>query len=146
MRNAWTCIRRNEARRPPGAFTLIEVLLALAVLSIFLVTLLGLQVVSIRLADTAQRVTRASLIAQARMAEALAATDLATGTASGTMTDERQDISWRWERTIADVRPAELETAEVKGLRAVTVRVAWQEGAHERDVVLTAYVAAKEEK
>ena len=127
----------------PG-FTLIEVLLALAVLSISLVTLLGLQVASIGLVDHAQRLTRATLIAQSRMAETLGGRDFSLGSDYGSVEDDARDVTWQWETTIEEVRVPVLEEADVKGMLQVTVRVRWADGARRREVVLASYVEAAE--
>jgi general secretion pathway protein I len=129
--------RRHEA------FTLIEVLVALSVLAVALVTLLGLEVASIRLSDTAQRLTRASLIAADRMAQVTASRDYTPRRESGTVQDVHREIAWDWETTVAEAAPAELEAVGVKDLRSVTVRVRWDEGRRSREFLLATFVAVE---
>ena len=60
----------NLLRRRARAFTLIEVMVAIAILGIALVGLLGLHHQSMRSVIRAQQTTRASMLAQAVMTEA----------------------------------------------------------------------------
>ena len=52
-----------------NGFTLLEVLIALAIVGIALVTLIGLETRTILLAERQQRVTQATLLAQGKMTE-----------------------------------------------------------------------------
>jgi general secretion pathway protein I len=64
-------VRADATRRGHGGagFTLLEVLVAVAILGIALVSLLGLHVKNLALVDRDRRVTEATLLAQARMTE-----------------------------------------------------------------------------
>ena len=64
----WTTKRGKRAR----AFTFVEVIVALAIASISLLTLLKLNLLSIRLVDRAQITTQAVLLADEKIAETLA--------------------------------------------------------------------------
>jgi type II secretion system protein I len=125
------------------AFTLIEVLLALAVLAIGGVTLLELQLYSMRAADRAARQSQALLLADQKMAEALASTAIAPGANQGMTDEETPDGPLSWRVTVADLSNAQILGASTIGLCSVTVDVTWPEGDIERKVELVNYVAAK---
>jgi general secretion pathway protein I len=111
-------------RRRSGGFTLLEVMIALAIVAIALVSLLGLANRSIAVQDRLQRLTRATLLAQEKMTEielASAAKTLAFDPAEGVFAEPFSDFRWR------------LSFAEtpIPVVTQVTVTVAW--GAEERN-------------
>lgn len=124
-------MRRAEATR---GFTLLEVLVAVAVLGLALVSLLGLHVRNIDLIARDQRVTEATLLARALMTEVetgpfpdLGATD---GDFELDYPDRYPDL--RWER--------EVLTTPIPNVREVRVRVFRGEEESGDDVTLTYYV------
>lgn len=127
-------IRRRAAR----AFSLIEVMIALLVVAIAMVGLLRLQVVSIRVTDRAAQLSRATLLADAKMAEALAQDKTETGSAEGRV-DEEGRKPLRWRVTVSAASPKGLEDAGVKDLRQVSVVVTWEDGAAEKRVQLVTF-------
>jgi len=133
-----------------GGFTLIEAVAALAVASIALLALLHLQLVSIHTADKAQVMTRAVLLAQEKMAEALSAGYPPMGTKAGTAETCGDQFTWRVEVTDAPLSKLVVAGAArqshgplVRGdhLRQLTVDVSWQRGPGEKRICLTTYVA-----
>jgi general secretion pathway protein I len=115
-------------------FTLLEVLVAVAVLGFALVSLLGLHVRNIDLIARDERVTAATLLARALMTEVetgafpdLGATD---GDFERDYPDRYPDL--RWER--------EVLTTPVPNVREVRVRVFRGEEESGDDVTLTYYV------
>jgi general secretion pathway protein I len=124
-------MRRTE--KTPG-FTLLEVLVAVAVLGFALVSLLGLHVRNIDLIARDERVTAATLLARALMTEVeigpfpdLGATD---GDFELDYPNRYPDL--RWER--------EVLTTPVPNVREVRVRVFRGEQESGDDVTLTYYV------
>jgi general secretion pathway protein I len=123
--------RRRSAR---GGFTLLEVLVAVAVLGLALVSLLGLHVRTLALIDRDQRVTESTLLARALMTEAEVGTFPEIGATSGDF-EERYPERYpdlRWER---EVLPSPLPD-----LREVHIRVFRGEQESGDDVTLVYYM------
>ena len=133
----------NNDNGMPGAFTLVEVLVALAILALGVVPLLQLQLLSIRSADRAYRQSQAVLLAGRKMAETLGAGYPATGANQGTTEAEDSGPGLNWSVTVADVTSADLQGAVLSGLRSVKVEVSWPDGGEERTVRLVNYVAER---
>jgi len=119
-------------------FTLLEVMIAVAVMGIGMLGLLRLQVISIMLTDHARLVSRATTLAESKLAETLAAGQPEAGTTRGTM-DDRPPLEWLV--TVADHQPdGMLDGAGEHEVgthgRRVTVVVEWREGRSRREVRL----------
>jgi len=135
---------RSRARVPTAgarcsAFTLIEVIAALAIVSTALLGLLHLHLVSIRMSDTAQTMAMAVLLAQEKIAETVCGGPVPAGTKSGTAEVNRSRFTWRTEVTNVDsLVPYGLGRSSLQQLR---VDVVWREGSGARSVQMTTYVA-----
>jgi prepilin-type N-terminal cleavage/methylation domain-containing protein len=129
--------------RQYSAFTLVEVLLALAVLAIGGVMLLELQLSSMRAEDRAARQSQAVLFANQKMAEALASASIAPGSRQGASDEDTPGGPLSWTVTVADLSNAQIQGASTTGLSSVTVDVTWPEGDVERKVELINYFAEK---
>jgi general secretion pathway protein I len=115
-----------------AGFTLLEVMVALAIVAIALVTLLGLATRSITVNEKVQRITRATLLAQQRLAEletSGAASDGGEAT-SGQYPAPFEAFQWR-------VSYADTPLAFV---REVTVTVAWGREERNEAVALTSFL------
>ncbi|MHB1397110.1 MAG: type IV pilus modification PilV family protein [Trichloromonadaceae bacterium] len=107
-----------------AGFTLLEIMIALAIVAIALVSLLGLANRSIAVQERLQRMTRGTLLAQEKMTEIELAAETKTlvfEPAEGIFAEPFSDFRWRME--FADT-PLPVVTQ-------VTVTVAW--GAEERN-------------
>ncbi len=125
----------------PNGFTLIESVAALAVASIALLALLQLQLLSMRVADKAQVMTQATLLAQEKMAEAISSGYPSVGVKSGTVETEGELLTWRTEVTDARL-PAVCRPAGSRDrLRTLSVEVSWQRGAGDKHIRMTTCVA-----
>jgi general secretion pathway protein I len=103
--------------RAARGFTLLEVVVALAILSLAVVAGIQLFAGGLRLLKVAGEHQEAALIADAKMR---AVSALVEGRETGT------EGGFRWERTIRRIEvPPELVTATAYGVYAVTVRVSW---------------------
>jgi type II secretion system protein I len=119
-------------------FTLIEAVVALAVVSIALLGLLRLHLLSVASADRAQTLTAAVLLARARITEATCAGYPSVGVESGRTDTEGGEMTWRTQ--VTNVRPAR-RSAVREGLRRIAVEVAWGQGHARKQIEMTTYVA-----
>ncbi len=112
--------RRPAARRPiarhAGGFTLLEVMVAIAILGVALLALLGLHHQSLQSVIHAQDTTQAAMLAQALMTEAEVERFPALGTISGNFDQflPGKFRDFRWQRNVvasgrfADVRKVQV--------------------------------------
>lgn len=119
--------RRRTAR---GGFTLLEVVVALAIFAAGILAVLELFSGSLRLSEGARDVSAAQIYASQRMEEALLAPNPVPGVERGTFGEK-----YRWE-TNTTFQPPEEESPyqEVR----IRVFVRWDDGAQERSVDLDA--------
>ena len=75
-------------------FTLLEVMIAMAILATVLVTVFHSQSQSIAMANESRAMTSLALLAQSRMAEVEGQQNLSTGQTSGKFGDDFPDYSW----------------------------------------------------
>lgn len=122
-----------------GAFTFIEVVIALTIVSISLMALLKLQLVSVRTVGRAQATSQAVFLANEKIAETLAGGYPEEGTDSGVA--DKNGLSLNWRTEVAELRPPDLDEARITGLRSVLVDVSWQQGAGRHNLRMSTYVA-----
>jgi len=115
-------------------FTLLEVMVALAVLSLTLVVIFSQQAASINRGNEARIITKATLLAQERMTDLIAQDQLRTGEDEGEIQDSIPPFRWK----------QMVEESAVEGMLKLTVIVLWKEGESERDVRFVTYVASEE--
>lgn len=128
-----------------GGFTLLEVLLAIALLAIALPVLLGLRNFDLDLQDRASELTAATLLAQEKLLEVELAGQYAVGETVGEFTTlplgaqtaiqaVPRAVGYRWKRTIA---PTPLEL-----VREIRIKVTWPRADREEQVEVSTYVFA----
>ncbi len=131
----WTTNGRKRSR----AFTFVEVIVALAIASISLLTLLKLHLLSIKAVDRAQITTQAVLLANEKIAETLAAGYPDQASKSGTV--EKNGLTLNWRAEVADLQLPQLDDLRITGLRRVVVDVNWRRGTTGRQLQMSTYVA-----
>jgi general secretion pathway protein I len=108
-----------QARPQPSGFTLLEVLVAVAIIATALVSLLALHGRNIQIIAYDQRLNRATLLAQAVMTRTIVAESFPDPTRSSG--DFANDPDYRWELEILRGPTRELEDQ----IREIHVRVYW---------------------
>jgi general secretion pathway protein I len=83
-----------KMRKQTGGFTLLEVMIAVAILAIGLVAVFQMQSQSISMASEARFRTTASLLAQSKMTDVEASRSLSNRTESGNFAPEHPDYGW----------------------------------------------------
>jgi type II secretion system protein I len=127
----------NEVRT--GAFTFVEVMVALVIVSISLLALLRLHVMSVNMMDKAQVTSRAVFLANAKIADALAVGFPEEGTRSGAVTEDGLVLNWT--TRVENAQPSQPEDENVRGLHKVLVNVNWKRGTRPEHLELLTYVA-----
>ena len=122
------------------AFTLIEVLIALAITVVCLVPLLHLLTASILMTDTAWNLSQATLIGNARLAEVISQNDFKIGTEKGSVESREKEIVFDWQSEVTEAFIQELEEANPADLYKVTVNVMWHESQSQKQISFTRYV------
>lgn len=131
--------RINKRQFYKKGFTLIEVIIALVVASISLLGLIRLHLISISMAEAAEEISQAVLLAEEKIAETLASGYPEEGITSGELEKNAQVLYWRTE--VADLQSSELTEAEITGLRSVCVEVGWKDGGSSKSLQMSTYVA-----
>jgi general secretion pathway protein I len=116
-------------------FTLLEVMIAVALIAVALVTLLGSQSQSVSYANSAKFETMAALLAQSKMSEILIQDAGALSGDSGDFGDDYQ--GYAWEAKVSDVAIDDLDTIS-EYLKQIDLTVTW--GVFSYDLRLYHYV------
>lgn len=106
-----------------SGFTLLEVMIAVAIIAIVLVAVFGSQSQSLSLANDAKFSTTAALLAQRKIAEVEAESSLDLISTSGDFGEDFPE--YQWELNISDIPISELESLDY--LKQVDVTVRWGE-------------------
>lgn len=133
----------SHKRMDDRGFTLMEVMLAMALLAIVLPVLLGLRNRDLDLRERAREITTATFLAQEKLLETELLPVLPTGEQTGDFKDAPPGLSfratgedrapgYRWKRSIM---PTPLEKVQ-----EVRVEVLWNHGLNEESVELSHYV------
>lgn len=117
-------------RRPTAGFTLLEIMVALAILGVGVVSTMQIFGGSLRLQDRASRETRAVLYARALMDELLIRPEIKNHTEEKEVTAEgfKARVEVRAAGTEEGIDEKVLDVDIGIGLRVLAVQVAWQDG------------------
>ena len=128
----------KSTRLNNNGFTLIEVLVALAVVAIAVSALLRLQLISIKMTDNTVASTHTLFLAQQKMDETIAQLSLEPGTTTGSVSLNNRELNWR--RTVTNLRLPELDQNDFAPLRLIEIDVSWTRGSADKHLNLTTYV------
>jgi general secretion pathway protein I len=123
---------RGRFQRTSG-FTLLEVMIALAILALVGVAFLRAQASSVHLIDESGQISIATLLAREKMAELESMGFPEMGKTSGT--EDQPFPQYRWEQIVS--------STDIPALRKALVRILWIEGTNQRTLELVAYFAQK---
>ncbi len=121
------------------AFTFVEVIVALTVVSISLLALFRLHLISIRMTETAEITSQAVFLAGQKLAEKLALGYPKEETDSGVV--EKNGVPLHWQTEVTDLQSPQLDEANITGLRRVLVDVSWKQGTGHKHMQMSTYVA-----
>jgi general secretion pathway protein I len=123
--------RENTLNRTQQGFTLLEVMVAVAILAMVLVTLMGVKNGSTRDVILADHITTATLLAKRMMTQTLLTGTLTPNEDEGEFPED-EFKGFTWKKTISLV-PVEVKFLEVR------VAVLWKEGERQEMVELVSY-------
>jgi general secretion pathway protein I len=123
--------RENTLNRTQRGFTLLEVMVAVAILAMVLVTLMGVKNGSTRDVMLADHITTATLLAKRMMTETLLTGTLTPKEDEGEFPED-EFKGYTWKKTIL-LAPIEVKLLEVR------VDVLWKEGERQEMVELVSY-------
>jgi general secretion pathway protein I len=128
--------RKKTLNRTQQGFTLLEVMVAVAILAMVLVTLIGLKNRSMQDVALADHITTATLLAKRKMTETLqtAGTRMITQKEDEGEFPEEEFKGFTWKQSISQVQPVE----NVK-ITEVRMAVLWKEGERQEMVELVSY-------
>ena len=121
------------------AFTLVEVIVALVIVSISLLGLIRLHLISISMADAAEITSQAVLLAEEKIEETLALGYPAEGITSGTV--EKNAYNLHWQTEVEDLQSPQLAEADITGLRKICVEIGFKQGSGSKSLQMSTYVA-----
>ena len=128
------CGMRNAEGPNSQGFTLLEVMIAVAILALVIVSLLGLKNKSMQDVIKAERITTATLLAKRMMNGALIKTPLALAEDEGVFSEDLYGEvykDYRWKKTVS-----ETQFPQVKEVR---IAILWKEGERDEMVELVSY-------
>jgi general secretion pathway protein I len=127
-------VRKGPSQHGTPGFTFLEILVALCIVLIALIPLIRLHVISIRMVDAGMRMSRATLLANDRLAEVLAREVPELGTSHGRVVDGDSHTTYYWTTTVTEVQPIASESTALAGIRRLRVDVTWGDGERTSDV------------
>ncbi|MBN2308078.1 MAG: prepilin-type N-terminal cleavage/methylation domain-containing protein [Candidatus Hydrogenedentes bacterium] len=119
---------------PRAGYSLVELVAALSIFSIGVVSILTLFTTCLRSTSASMDYTQAVMLAQGALEETIAEGVLLTGADSGDFGDTFPRHAWE----------LEIEEADEPGLLLLTLTVTWEDRGREKEYTLTTLVADKD--
>jgi len=138
---------RHKRRSPTShkgrieAFTFVEVMIALAIVSISIMALLRLHLISVHMIDKAQIMTQAVFLADEKIAEVLAADSPEEGIRSGAV--EKNGLKFNWKTRVENLQSIQLDAGDISGLWKVLVDISWKQGGNPKHLRMLTYFASR---
>src|SRR5581483_7317523 len=121
---------KGDRASAPRGFTLIEIMIALMVLSVSFVVLIGLRNRDIALAAYSHHMTEATLLARQRITEITAAGFPEMGESEGDFGEAAPLYKWK----------QQMKQTPFDVVRELALAVVWKEGSREEEVRFTTYL------
>ncbi len=119
-------------------FTLLEVMIALAIIAVSLVVILHSQTLGMSLANRSRDLSVASFLAQKRMEEIEMQGFPELGEKEGIVDENYPGFSYR-----QVVSPGEFSGKSLEGLRKITVTISWLDGSEKQSREIISYIAKR---
>jgi type II secretion system protein I len=130
----------QSEKRPGQGFTLIEVMIALAVTLIALLPLLHLLTSSILTTNAAQNLTTATLIASEKLAELTSQTDPEKSALPETIENPNTQTIFTCQKEISPAEIPELDDAPPTNLYKASITLNWYEGSKQKQTQISKYI------
>lgn len=121
------------------AFTFVEIVIALAIISISLLSLIKLHMTNLKMNDSAEITSQAALLAQEKLAEISASSLTAQGSDRGTV--QRYAFIFEWHTEVEDLNSPQLDREQLSGLRKISVEITWQMGTGKKHLRMSTLIA-----
>lgn len=130
-------------RPPPRGMTLLEVMVAVAIILLALVPLLQLQVRSLRMRHLADQMACATNLAQQQLTELSTQNDLRMGHYQGNLKGPQGRTVYHWSAQVQEVKASDWPLQPDQNLRSIQLNVMWPDGKADREVSLATVVYLK---
>ncbi len=129
----------KKVRSRKSGFTLLEVMIALAIIAGSLVVILQSHFLSVNLANRAQGISLAGLLAQEKMEGLIKEGFPREGEEEGTFEEHPH---FRWRRAVSE---AELFEKGIEELRRIVVTISWFDGRDEQELEVVSYLFGRDQ-
>ena len=126
-----TFMKQKNTRKKNAGFTLLEIMITIAIVGIALVGIIRALAMSVDVCNKSRNISIATLLAKGKMAETESRGFPDVEEITGDFGEEYP--GFKWERSISEIG--------IEGLRKVTVRVLWQEGESEEIVEMLTLIS-----
>ena len=121
------------------AFTFVEVIIALAIVSISLLGLIRMHIININMTESAEITSQATLLAQEKIAETFAEGFPNQESNRGTV--QKNALCFNWQTEVADLHLPQFDQVDISGLRKISVDINWKQGISQKHLRMSTYIA-----